>query len=72
MIEGTVVGQSGMADAQLGPSIDMSSAERIAEGMWLTHRRAAPTRFEIPGARVQQSEEEILARRVHRDKWKQH
>ena len=30
MIEGTVVGQSGMADAQLGPSIDMSSAERVA------------------------------------------
>ena len=45
MIEGTVVGQSGLADAQLGPSINMSTAEWIAQWIWLTHSRAAPTRF---------------------------
>ena len=43
LIGGTVVGQSGLADAQLGPSINMYTAEWIEQWYWLTDRRVAPT-----------------------------
>ena len=54
-----MIGQNGLADAQLGPSINLATARWTAQWYGLVHSRVAPTRIGLPGDGTQKSEERI-------------